>query len=679
MPSDAVKPKDLVLDVTTTSVGRMLLRETYESFFRHVRFSGRYNFVITIDPTYGVSCEEIAETVRYARALNDIDARVCGVTVEHFPRNVGLQRALLVALSHCFHAFGINLEDDWSFFGDVDLDALILDLVDQDSTLIGFNSVSVSDRGTFARASEAVPIHGSRVPLMRLIPPSWASDYLPLHPHVHQSQRWIPTYVRALMLDDDPDRCPDERVKEYMRASGTQERQNVLWTREVVVQDTGREWLIGRGQTKNIGADRETEQIVPVVKLAEGLPVIERSLELQRRARAIIPGETQTFMKRAVNFAPGAYPVFVDRGSGAYVWDVDGNLYLDFIASLGAASLGHASRTVETSIRGNLRRGVLLSLPTLLEIEAAESVAMTVPGAERVRFLKTGADACSAAIRLARFLTGRDHVASCGYHGWHDIWTAGSPGVAKSPVVHVFDVAIETGPSSLEEIVAAHRDDLACVIVAVPYELVLSADRVKAIETLCRNAHAVLIFDEVVTGFRLALGGAQEYFGVRADLVCLSKSLGAGMPIAAVCGPASVMDAMQHLHVSTTFGGELLSLAAVIAVLREYRTTDYVTRIWKLGAEFMEELNRVAAGIGLPPIVHGYPPLPCFRFAEDPVQHQTAARCFLGAAAARGVLFRRDVNFITGAHSSADIEYATIASSDALKTAKKQGWGSREN
>jgi aminotransferase MxcL len=342
------------------------------------------------------------------------------------------------------------------------------------------------------------------------------------------------------------------------------------------------------------------------------------------------------------------------------VWDVDGNCYLDFIAALGAASLGHAHPLVTAAIRGNVARGVLLSLPTHLEIEAAECVTSIVPNAEQVRFLKTGADACSAAVRLARLITGREAIATCGYHGWHDLFTPGTPGVGPAPSL-AFDPFAE---GSLEAVLAAHR--VACVLLALPYDRVMTRERMQHLATLSRESGALFILDEVVTGFRLAPGGAQEFFGVDADLVCLSKGLGAGMPIAAVAGARRHMERFAELHVSTTYGGELLSLAVTIAVLNHYRSSGYAERIASLGMRFAEAVNTRAADLGLAPVVRGYAPIPCLRFAGDEPRHQECARLFVAEAARRGVLFRRDVNFITGAHSEEDIDFAAAACGRAL-------------
>ncbi|MHA1599066.1 MAG: aminotransferase class III-fold pyridoxal phosphate-dependent enzyme [Alphaproteobacteria bacterium] len=632
----------------------MLIRECYESFFSHAAFSGKFRVIVTIDPAYGVSSEEIDETVRYLESLPQIEPRVSEVIIERLPTNIGLQRSLMLLFAHCRAQYGVHLEDDWRFFHPLDLDALLADLIDQQATMIAFGSTHVANGGTFERPGENVPIANSRVPLLRLVSPSWASDYIPLCPHLHNAERWIPTYVRALMLDDNSDRCPDERAKEYVRFNALADVFTVLWTRDIVVEDIGRSWAAERGEAKSIGA--EAPRINPT--LADGQPLeLGRSFSYQERAQRDIPGQTQTFMKRPECFAPGAFPVFLDRGQGAYVWDVDGNAYIDFIAGLGACGLGHTPAVVTNAVHGQLAKGVLTSLPTLVEVEAAEAVLDTHPWADRIRFFKTGADACSAAVRLSRALTGRTAVASCGYHGWHELFTGGTPGVPDAASgLHEFDPFEENGPRSLSGVLA--ETEIACVLISLPYARTVSRQRMHALVQSTRDAGAVLVMDEIVTGFRLSLTGASGYFGIEPDLVCLGKSLAAGMPLAALAGSSQYMDILADLHVSTTYGGETLSLATAIATVGHYRNTDVIGQLHRLGSRFAEATNRIADDAGLAPIVHGYAPLPCFVFSQNPEEHNRLGKIFQATCARHGVLFRRDVNFITAAHGEQEVDRA---------------------
>ena len=672
-----MKPADIELEILTTSVGRMLIETSYRSFLDQARFSGTFRFVVHVDPAYQVDRREREETLGFVRALPSLDRRVRSVTVVEQPRPVGLQRSLLTLFSHCRQRFGVHLEDDWRFFGELDLDSLLVDLVDQGSTLIGFNSTHVSARGTFERTDEVQHVEGSRMPLVRLVPPSWASDYLPLAPHLHDAWRWIPAYTQGMMRDDDPHRCPDERVRQYIMETGLRKQHNMMWTREVVCEDIGRAWLADRGLARQLApaASEPAESDLPTSGQAvDGALNIRRSEALAVEARDQVPGFTQTFLKRPEHFAPGEYPIFLERGEGAVVVDVDGNRYIDYIAALGASAYGHAAPFLLEAIRQQAAAGILNSLPTRLELEAARLLRLTIPGAEKVRFLKTGADACSAAVRIARRITGRDGIASVGYHGWHDLFTAGTPGVPEtiSEHIHPFDLFAEDGEGSLEELLARSGDQIGCVLIALPYHRRVSRERLHAVARATRDHGALLVFDEIVTGFRLALGGAQEYFGVTADLVCLSKALAGGMPLSAICGPARTMDVMADLHISSTFGGETVSLACCIAVLGQLHSTDIVERIHKLGARLRDGLNELARSRGQDDFVVGYDPLPMLRFSPEPETHSWQARAFLAEMARRGILLRRELNFVTAAHDEKHIEFTLDAAAEALAAAPRR-------
>jgi aminotransferase MxcL len=188
----------------------------------------------------------------------------------------------------------------------------------------------------------------------------------------------------------------------------------------------------------------------------------------------------------------------------------------------------------------------------------------------------------------------------------------------------------------------------------------------------------LLILDEVVTGFRLALGGAQEYFGVKADLVTLSKGIAAGMPLSAVVGSDKFMSQMEALQVSTTFGGEMLSLEVCDAVLKEYQKTDYISHIARLGSVLKSEVNAIAKNLETPLEVVGYDPIPMFLFAKNPLEHVKLAEPFLAEMAKRGVLLRREVNFISGAHTQEDINKAIQAVRDSLNAMKQAGLFNKE-
>ena len=328
-------------------------------------------------------------------------------------------------------------------------------------------------------------------------------------------------------------------------------------------------------------------------------PVITRSQSLWARAKQLIPGGTQTLAKGPGQHVQGVAPIYLERGRGARVWDVDGNEYLDLTMAVGPLSLGYADPVVDEAIRAQLADGITFSLMHPLEVEVAELVRAAVPNADRVRFSKTGADVTSAAIRVARAHTDRTRVVCCGYHGWHDWYIAstdrgaGVPAVTRE-LISTFDY------NDLETVRDAIDDDTACVILEPMIAEPPAPGFLEGIRRLCDERGALLVFDEMWTGFRLALGGAQEKFGVRADLACFSKAIANGMPLSVLAGRADVMERLERdVFFYTTFGGEALSLAAAAATISELRRRDVPATLASRGRVLREGYARICAEHGI--------------------------------------------------------------------------------
>jgi glutamate-1-semialdehyde 2,1-aminomutase len=320
-----------------------------------------------------------------------------------------------------------------------------------------------------------------------------------------------------------------------------------------------------------------------------------KSEELLQRAQRTIPLGSQTFSKSRTQFPVGVSPLFLERGDGCHVWDVDGNRYTDFISSLCAITLGYQDKDVTDAVRDQLDIGVILSLPHRLETEVAELLCEMVPCADMVRFGKNGSDATAGAIRLARAFTGRDHVAACGYHGWQD-WYIGSTarnlGVPKATreLTHGFafnDIA------SLETLFAEYPGQIAAVIMEVMNVEWPAEGYLQAVKTICEREGAVLVFDETITGFRYANGGAQEYFGVTPDLATFGKGLANGFPLSALAGRRDIMMLMEDIFFSFTFGGEMLSLAAAKATLEKLKREPVIDTITARGQQLVEGLDEI--------------------------------------------------------------------------------------
>ena len=324
------------------------------------------------------------------------------------------------------------------------------------------------------------------------------------------------------------------------------------------------------------------------------------SLTQLERAERSIPLGSQTFSKSRTALPKGAAPLYLTHGQGGHVWDVDGNEYVDLVCGLAAVLLGYRDEGVDRAVQAQMQQGVSFSLPHPIEAEVAEALIQVVPCAEQVRFGKNGSDATSGAIRLARAHTGRDHILMCGYHGWQD-WSIGTTtrnaGVPKA--VRALTTTFAYG--DLEAVERGLRANPVAAIILEPMNLTdPPAGFLEGLQTLAREHGALLVFDETITGFRFAVGGAQELFGVTPDLATFGKGLGNGLPISVVCGRADVMAGMEEIFFSSTFGGETLALAAAREVLQRLRTEPILetlaTRGRRLAEGLTDRITRFGAG-----------------------------------------------------------------------------------
>lgn len=335
------------------------------------------------------------------------------------------------------------------------------------------------------------------------------------------------------------------------------------------------------------------------VVLDQELPNISESEALWRRASHLIPAGTQTLAKGPTQYVDGVAPKYLARGKGARVWDVDGNEFIDLTMAVGPVVLGYGYPAVDRAIAAQLESGITFSLMHPLEVEVAELIRKVVPGAEAVRFSKTGCDVTSAAIRLARAYTGRDKVLCCGYHGWHDWYIGSTSRRAGVPTATV--ASTDTFPyNDLFSLMEMLDEQTACVILEPVIFDVPDPDYLRVVKRACEAVGALLIFDEMWTGFRVALGGAQQRFDVTADLACFSKAVANGMPLSVLTGRADIMRLLEDdVFFFTTFGGEALSLAAAKATIEELRELEVPARLEAAGYELSDGYNRLAAKHGL--------------------------------------------------------------------------------
>lgn len=388
------------------------------------------------------------------------------------------------------------------------------------------------------------------------------------------------------------------------------------------------------------------------------------------RAEKVIPLGTQTFSKSHLQAPKGVSPSFLDRGRGGRVWDVDGNEYVDLVCGLLPVVLGYCDPDVDAAIRAQLDRGISFSLSTELEVRLSEALTEIIPCAEKVRFGKNGSDATSGAVRLARAVTGRDRVAAGGYHGWQD-WYIGATtrnlGVPATvgELTHKFPGA---DLDALRALLEAHPGEFAAVIMEPMSVAEPPAGHLQAMKELAHEHGALFILDEIITGFRFALGGAQELFGVVPDLAAFGKSMGNGMPISAVVGKAEYMDLMEDIFFSFTFGGEALSLAASLAVIEKMRATDVLGGIAARGQDLAERTEGLIAAHGLGDVMGmcGHPSWKLLAFHDHPeAAKEETKTLFIKEMQRLGVLIRGSHNMCY-AHTDADVQHVLAAYDEVL-------------
>lgn len=340
--------------------------------------------------------------------------------------------------------------------------------------------------------------------------------------------------------------------------------------------------------------------------------------------------------RRPSRFAYGVSPIYAARAQGARMWDVDGNEFIDWVSGIGAIILGYADPVVDQAVCTQIQHGNCFSINHELEIELAEELTRLVPCAEMVRYAKCGGEACAIAVRIARGYTGRDKVLFCGYHGWHDWYLAANLDQSASLDAHLFPGIEPIGvPSALagtaipfpygdvaalEKQLAAHAGQTACVILEplrseMPPEGYLN----QVIEVA--HAHgAVVIFDEVSTGFRFSPGGVQPVVGAVPDIAVFAKSISNGYPMGAVVGRRKVMEPAAQMFISSTYWSDTIGLRAALTTLREVERRGVPEALKDFGATLKQRVAEAAGDSGLPVRCDGVDVHPKITFTVDDPQ-----------------------------------------------------------
>lgn len=390
-----------------------------------------------------------------------------------------------------------------------------------------------------------------------------------------------------------------------------------------------------------------------------------KSEKMLKRAQKVIPLGSQTFSKSITQYPLGISPLYITKGKGSKVWDVDGNQYVDFGNALASVLLGYDDKDVTSAVQKQIKGGVNFSLPHPIEIEVAERLVEMIPCAEMVRFGKNGSDATSAAIRLSRSYTNRDHIAICGYHGWQD-WCIGvtsmNSGVPKlvQELSHTF---IYNDISSLESIFQKYPNQIAAVILEPMNIKYPENEFLKEVKKIANFHNAVLIFDETITGGRFSIGGAQDLFSVTPDLATFGKGIANGFPLSAIVGKRDIMKHMKDIFFSGTFSGETSALAAAKVVLGKIQNTSLLKEIEKKGERLVCDINLLISKHSLENIfyISGHPSWSFLNIKNnDSIDSMAIKTLLLQEMFAQGIIFIGSHN-ISSAHSDKDLRKLLFA------------------
>lgn len=345
-----------------------------------------------------------------------------------------------------------------------------------------------------------------------------------------------------------------------------------------------------------------------------------KAKELLKRSLKVTPRATQTMSKGfQMWLLDEHFPIFIESGSGCLIKSFDGEEFIDTMGSLGPTILGHCDRDVDKAIKEQLKKGITYSLPSPLETELAELLCEVIPCCEMVRFCKNGSDAVSAAIRMCRAYMKKDYILrpKGSYSGWSDsvaCATERNYGIPKmlAEFVKEFDY------NDLEDLENKLKTGIYACVLMEPVSLEAPKEGyLRGVRDLCDKYDTILVFDEMITGFRWALGGAQEYHGAIPDLACFGKAVANGMPLSFVCGKSEYMNALEYVFFSATFFGEALSFAAGIATIKKMQKKGIFKHIWTQGNRVKRTFTKYCRDFGIDAEAIGEPPRLNFKFNYD--------------------------------------------------------------
>ena len=402
---------------------------------------------------------------------------------------------------------------------------------------------------------------------------------------------------------------------------------------------------------------------------------LQNSINLKDRAAKVIPHITGTFSSAPSSFVEGVYPVYAKHGNGSHFTDVDNNEFIDYLLGLGPITLGYNYPVVNEAIIQQIKNGILFSLPHKIEVETAEIISQIIPNTDMVKFEKSGSNAVTGAIRAARAITKKNKIAYCGSGGvWHD-WQAtmvsrnGGVPEFNNQLIKIFDYNDIDG---LEQIFEDNKDEIACIVLEPTIYQKPEENFLLNVRKIADANNALLILDEIVTGFRFDLSGGQKFFKIKGDLVCFGKGMGNGLPISAITGPTEFMRIFDKLWVSSTNNRETLSLAGTFATIQEMQDKNTISQCWSIGKKLYDGWNKVTQSFDLNVNMIGYPirmTIKCFD--SKGVESLPLKSLILQEMVKKGIFLSFGPTFISYSHTEDDINQTLISLENVCSEIKK--------
>jgi len=360
---------------------------------------------------------------------------------------------------------------------------------------------------------------------------------------------------------------------------------------------------------------------------------MKSGIRLWNKAKKLIPGGNQLLSKRVEMFLPNQWPAYYRKAKGVEVWDLDNKHYIDMsIMGIGTCILGYANNDVNKIVNKAIKSGSMCTLNCYEEVELAEKLVELHPWSDMVRFARTGGEACAIAVRIARAASGKDKIAFCGYHGWHDWYISANladsknldghllPGLSPLGVPRALkDTAIPFSYGNLEElkkIISDNKNEIGAIIMEVVRHKEIDLEFLKGVREIASQNRAVLIFDEVTSGFRMRAGGLHVLYNIKPDIVVLGKAMGNGYPIAAVVGKKEIMEAAQNTFISSSFWTERIGFAAALEVIRQFERNNVASYLIQTGNYLKKGLKEIFDSKGLKAEIVGIPPMPLIVIKE---------------------------------------------------------------